>query len=197
MHVNGKHWQSQRRISEVFSNAHSAEPNLLPPPLMTIHDFPLAWRWTDPKYVKLPANVLAQITPLEIHAAKTTHDQWLPFFDKSGQVIRSRFSNVEICHTEGNWRGDACRREPPLIANVADWLRTRERDSDLFVIISWRPECAVRTTWGIFTQWWDDFCYAGSDDAFIVPDSSRWFLAFHHEDWFSFCREPDQFQIAR
>jgi hypothetical protein len=40
-----------------------------------------------------------------------------------------------------------------------------------------------RTTWEVFTQWWDDFCCANFDDVLIVPDGPRWPFAFHHEDW--------------
>ena len=157
---------------------------------MTIREHPLAWRWTDPKYVELPQEILAQISPLDASAAATVHDLWFPYFDKYGEVIPSRFARVEICPTEGTWKGNACSREAPLLGQVTDWLRSREPDITLPVTISWRRDCAVRTSWEIFTRWWDDFCYAISDDAFIVADLPRWFLAFHHEDWFSFCHGP-------
>ncbi len=157
---------------------------------MTIREHPLAWRWTDPKHVELPADILAQISPLDASMGAAAQDRWRPYFDKHGEVIANRFARVETCSTEGTWIGNACRRENPLLGHVTDWLRAREADLTLSVTISWRRNCAVHTNWGIFTQWWDDFCYPSSDDTFIVADVPRWLLAFHHEDWFSFCHEP-------
>jgi hypothetical protein len=157
---------------------------------MTIHNFPLAWRWTDPKYVELPADVLAGMLPLDPDGAAALHDRWLPVFDRYGEVIPDRFSQIEVCPTEGTWHGDACRREPPLLEQVSGWLREREPRLDLPVTVSWQREQSLRTTWDTVTRWWDDFFYPGSDDAFVVPDPPRWLLAFHHEDWFSFCRAP-------
>jgi hypothetical protein len=161
---------------------------------MNIREHPLAWRWTDPKYVEFPAEILAQISPLDASAAAAVHDRWFPGFDKYGEIIPSRFGRVEICPTEGTWKDNSCSREATLIGRVTDWLRAREPNIALPVTISWRRDCAVRTTWQIFTQWWDDFCYASSDDAFIVPDTPRWFLAFHHEDWFTFCHDPSAYR---
>lgn len=157
---------------------------------MTIREHPLAWRWTDPKYVEFSPDVLAQISPLDATAAVAVHDQWLPYFDRYGEVIPERFDRVETYPTEGTWKGNACRRETPLIVRVANWLLAQESDSTLPVTISWHRDCAVRTSWEIFTRRWDDFCYASSDDAMIVADAPRWLLAFHHEDRFSFCHGP-------
>jgi len=157
---------------------------------MGIRDFELAWRWTDPKYVELPPDILDRISALGTESAAAVHDRWFPCFDKHGQIIPSKFSRVERCRTEGTSHGDSCRRESPLIQQVADWLRTQETNCDLSVVVSWRRDCAVQTTWEIFSLWWDDFCYGGSDDVLIVPESSNWMLAFDHEDEFSFCHCP-------
>jgi hypothetical protein len=157
---------------------------------MSIREHQLAWRWTDPKYAQLPSDILSQIVPLDPSIAAAVHDRWIPCFDRHGEVISGRLARIETCSTEGTWKGGACSRETPLVEQVADWLRIREPNLSLPVTISWQRDCAVRTSWEIFTRWWDDFCYASSDDAFIVPDSPRWLLAFHHEDWFSFCHEP-------
>ena len=157
---------------------------------MNIREHPLAWRWIDPKHVEFPSNVLAQITPLDPAAAAAVHDRWLPRFDRFGEIIPDQFSLVETCLTEGSWSGNVCGRDTSLIEQVTVWLRQREPDLELGITVCWSRDCAIRTTWGIFTQRWDDFCYAASDDAFVVADDPRWFLAFHHEDWFSFGHLP-------
>lgn len=154
---------------------------------MTIHEFPLAWRWTDPTHVELPPAELAQILPLDEATAARLHELWMPSFDHYGEVIPGRFSQIEKCSTEGIWEKDVCSRKEPNTGNVLAWLTVREPNKELQVVISWERKLAVRTNWGIFSQRWSEFCYPGSDDAFIVPDDGRWFLAFHHEDEFSFC----------
>jgi hypothetical protein len=126
--------------------------------------------------------------PLDPDEAATLHDRWLPMFDRCGEVIPDRFTQINVCPTEGTWHDDSCRREPPLIEQVTEWLREREPQLDLPVTVSWQRDQALRTRWETVTRWWDDFFYPGSDDAIVVPDSPRWLLAFHHEDWFSFCR---------
>lgn len=158
---------------------------------MDIRSFPLAWRWTDTKYVELPAEVLTQMVPLDATEAREIHNRWILCFDDNGDVFQNRFASVEICPTEGTWHDDVCGREQPLKEAVRNWLREREPQLDIPIIISWETELAVSTSWRIFTEWWDDFCYASSDDAFIAPVRADWFLAFHHEDWFTFCRERD------
>ena len=125
--------------------------------------------------------------PLDADAAAAVHDHCMPYFDRSGEPRPDRLVQIERCSTEGTWQDDWCRRESELIGQVTDWLRAREPSLAVPVSVSWSRPCAVRTTWEIFTQRWDDFCYAGSDDVFVLPDS-RWLLAFSHEDWFSFCR---------
>lgn len=157
---------------------------------MSVETFPLAWRWTDAKHALLPAEVLASIQPLDPTAARSIHDRWIGVFDDYGEVMPDHFTQVEKRSTEGTWRGDACRRDPPLLEQVSGWLKQRESDRSLGVTVSWTHEWAVHTTWEIFTSWWDDFCYPGSDDAFVVPDDARWLLAFHHEDQFTFCHKP-------
>jgi hypothetical protein len=157
---------------------------------MDIRSFSLAWRWTDAKHAELPAEVLSQMVPLDATEAREIHDRWIRCFEDFGDVFQNRFASVEICPTEGTWHGDVCGREQPLKEVVRNWLREREQRLDIPVIISWEMELAISTSWGIFTEWWDDFCYPASDDAFVVPDGEKWFLAFHHEDWFTFCREP-------
>ena len=40
--------------------------------------------------------------------------------------------------------------------------------------------------WEIFLEYWDDFCYPSSDDAFVVCEASAAILAWEHEELFKF-----------
>jgi len=35
-------------------------------------------------------------------------------------------------------------------------------------------------------QYWDDFCYPGSDDVAISPEDDSWLLFYFHEEMFEF-----------
>ncbi len=67
-----------------------------------------------------------------------------------------------------------------------DWLREQHGDLRDSVIIAWSSDCALRTTWEIFTDYWSDFCYPASDDVAGWPESERWVLFYHHEEQFEF-----------
>jgi hypothetical protein len=66
------------------------------------------------------------------------------------------------------------------------WLLARQPNKESSVILSWQPDTALKTTWGIFTDYWDDFCYGASDDLSVWPEDADWALLFHHEDEFHF-----------
>ena len=47
---------------------------------------------------------------------------------------------------------------------------------------------AICVSWGVFCQYWDDFCYPASDDVTIWPLSEEWFLIYDHSEKFFFVR---------
>ncbi len=157
---------------------------------MSIHTFPLAWRWTDPRHALLPPEALVRINALDAAAATSVRNRWLPCFDSRGEAIPGRFARIEKRRTDRIWNGDVDQGESALIVEVGAWLRDCEPDLAVPVTVSWSHDLAVRTTWEVFTQWWNDFCYPSSDDALVVPEKWPWLLAFHHEEWFSFCYGP-------
>ena len=154
---------------------------------MRVQDFPLAWRWTDPNHTFLPADKLAQIVPLSPTEAHVLHKEWMPVFDRYGNVVTTNFATIEKVSTEGEWQEDACSRTKHSTEPITNWLKEKEKTDKLDVFISWDERLAVRTNWELFVQQWSDFCYPSSDDAFVVPIQKQWLLAFHHEDEFSFC----------
>jgi hypothetical protein len=50
--------------------------------------------------------------------------------------------------------------------------------------VRWDASTAVRTTWDVFTEYWDDFCYPSSDDVEVFPQSGEWLLLYHHWEQF-------------
>src|SRR5690348_2067194 len=104
---------------------------------MHIRDFPLAWRWTDNRHAVLPEETLSQLQPLGPQEAQFAF----------GQAQSFRWDS-SITHSADVSDKDGCT-----------WLRAQHGGLGDFVTVSWSPDCALRTTWQIFTKHWSDFCY--------------------------------------
>lgn len=135
---------------------------------MDILQHPLAWRWGQ-----LPVDVLAQMEALSADDALIWHIQSLLFLDPD--CLSPKFFEVVRFQNEGL----AC-------AEVGAWLRAQQPDLERRIQISWSEDLAVCTTWGIFTAYWDDFCYPSSDDVVIFPEAAEWVLLYHHTHEFQF-----------
>jgi hypothetical protein len=135
---------------------------------MNIQEFPLAWRWTDERYAVFSDAVLSQLQPL------------------AGQDAQLAFESARgIQRNSGIIQSAGVSDEDGRI-----WLRARHDGLDDLVTISWAPDCALRTSWRIFTEHWSDFCYPSSDDVAVWPDAADWVLFYHHDERFEFTRIP-------
>ena len=135
---------------------------------MKVQEFPLAWRWTDSRYSVLPDTVLSQLQPLGDREARLAFEHAQSFQRECGIIHSADVSDEDGC----------------------GWLQARHGDLNDIVTISWSPECALRTSWQIFTHYWSDFCYPSPDDVTVWPDSERWALFYHHEEQFEFVQRP-------
>ena len=129
---------------------------------MTIQEFPLAWRWTQSSHAVLPREVLSGIVPLTPSEAAQLH---------LGVPVQS--VSAISCLTDGS-------------EDVQGWLRRVQPDGQVSVYVSWSDDLAVQTKWGIFTEYWDDFCYPSSDDVTVVPVTGSWRLEYYHYERFEF-----------
>src|SRR6266446_8807909 len=121
---------------------------------MTIQEFPLAWRWTQPSHAMLPTEVLALIRPLSPSEAARVRI--------SASVERA---SVASCSTHDS-------------AAVQGWLRRVQPDPQASVYVSWSEDLAIETSWDIFTEYWDDFCYPCSDEVTVAPVAGNWQLVY-------------------
>lgn len=67
-----------------------------------------------------------------------------------------------------------------------DCTTQRHADTEQQVIVSWDKDTAVVASWGVFCDYWDDFCYAASDDVSAFPVSFDWVLFYQHGERFVF-----------
>ena len=137
---------------------------------MEISQFPLAWRWTDERYAVLPADILAQIVPQSTEQACALFNQSLAFTSSDG-LSPALFSLTRM---------DVEHGDP---SHVTAWLLERHPDTKTQVYLSWQPDTAVFTRWGIFAKYWSEFCYPASDDLIVLSVDRRWVLAYHHSEF--------------
>ena len=129
------------------------------------YTFPLAWRWTQPTHNVLPPEVMAQIAPMAQAIAP-------PGVTPRGELNRRLFAAIESASADV-----PCQEG-------TKWLRQLPVAMSERVIVRWDTSTAVQTTWEVFTEYWDDFCYPSSDDVEVFPQSGEWLLLYHHWEQF-------------
>jgi len=138
---------------------------------VTIEEFPLAWRWVDSRYALLPQDVLARMLPCPPEQASRV-------FDRAASLERVAVPDAARISADG------------APDKVIAWLRSHESRVNEDVFVSWSPDTALQTSWGTFTERWDDFCYPSSDDVTVTPRDESWILLYHHWHEFEFRPKP-------
>ena len=142
---------------------------------MQLKDFSLAWRWTNEKYALLPEIVLARIVPQASEQAEHLFKNSACFCGTDG-LDEKQLSLVQI------------GTKDVVPALVSEWLFACHNDAETPVFLSWDPKTAASTTWGIFAQYWGEFCYPASDDLNVWSEANSWMLLYHHEEFIQFGR---------
>lgn len=137
---------------------------------MGISQLPLAWRWTDEQYAVLPTEVLAQIIPQAPAQARALFDEPLALTGSDG-LNPALFNLTQI----------ATGHLDP--SQITAWLLEHCPDTQAQVYLSWQPDTAVFTNWGIFATYWSEFCYPASDDLIVLSTDRRWALLYHHSEF--------------
>src|SRR5262245_7264544 len=114
---------------------------------MRIQDFALSWRWTQESHAKLPSDVLEALEPVAATRARALYELASRAFQTSAAEERSCSSAHE----------DKARA----------WLRELPVSGESAVTIVWSPELGISLPWRIFAEYWAEFCYPSSDDAFV------------------------------
>gem|GEM_PF-3314778 len=154
--------RSNRSNRQTICRLSGGETLLMPetPNETLLSSFPLAWRWTDPRYHALPPESLARIRPLDEGAAENA---WKTSSRLASDDALDPFRpNAHLfCQITELDTGD----EDEHIVDM--WLKDRLPKLPIDVIVSWQPTIAVVTDTEIFMQYWSSFCYPASDDVSI------------------------------
>ncbi len=148
--------------------------------LGSLKDFPLKWRWTDERWNLLPLEISQKIIPLTERKAEEIdkiHRQYLSSDGLDDEI----FQKIETIGTETT-----------DILVVQNWLKSRILIEQNYIVISWNQKLAVKTTWEIFCNYWDDFCYPASDDITISSADLTWLLFYFHEEYISFGKVKEE-----
>jgi hypothetical protein len=144
----------------------------------SLDSFSLNWRWTDERWNILPEDILHQIKPFTQTKAK---ELWRI----AGHYVLSDGPRVNLFECSP-WI-DASVDAPNAEQKVRDWLIDQFSGRDQEIIVSWGQSQAVLTRWGVFSDYWDNFCYPASDDVTVFPPSIKWVLFYQHGERFVFC----------
>jgi predicted nucleotidyltransferase len=145
-----------------------------------LNTFPLAWRWTDPRYNVLPPDVLSDIRPLTVGKARVYAAYW---------PLESHRSEADGLMPLGYRLVDRIETSRADAEDVRNWLAARIAERAAPVITFWGPDEAAETTAGIFCRYWDHFCR--SEDVDILPLHGDWVLVHWHEDYFFFGKRSE------
>jgi hypothetical protein len=140
------------------------------PEFVPLDSFPLAWRWTEESHASLPADTLSRIRPLT---------------NERAAAIAPEATELCVGGDTAIMRSAAGDPEP-----IRAWLRKLPVEPDQTVLASWDVDTAVETDWQTFVTYWDDFCYAGSDDLTVWSPEAAWYLCYDHTEVFRFGRRP-------
>ena len=153
---------------------------MLDPTTIPMHEFPLRWRFTDPKYRLLPVAHLAQVKPLDAGSARRLHDvasRWhYDTHPADGTFVKAARTSIEA-HT------------PDETSRVRAWLYDRRIQFSQPVFLSWSGDLAALTTWKMVVRYWDAFWYPSSDDLLVFDASQSWALLLWHEEEAFFASE--------
>lgn len=138
-----------------------------------ITDFPLAWRWTSSSHAMFLPTELAALHPCSPDEAARIHDASIRAL-RGDSLDPQQFERIYTLSAD------------IPVADACSWLRALSSDLTESVTLSWQRDTALRTTWELFTERWDDFCYPSSDDIVVLPDCGRWVLLYHHWEEFHF-----------
>lgn len=155
-----------------------------------IRDFLYGWRFTDPKWDKLPEDILSKIQPLSpqqselIERAGTALRFHGPYVAKTDAYnIVSQTSLVE--NTE---------QDSITIGNWFDALSGNETRKEVYVSwVSTVTPAAVIAPWKIFVQYWNSFFYP-FDVVNVFDDSLNWAVLLGQEEYAVYVeRRSDRF----
>jgi hypothetical protein len=152
-----------------------------------LNEFELYWRWSDAEGVIFPETILVQIHALRPQKAQELENYMLASCQKLSKYVYTSIPEDVVLHTEfemiARMDGNKYTKE-----SITQWLVSLAIPAQTMIFVSWEASLALLLPWQIFCQYWDDFCYPGSDDICISVISGAWCIVYYHEHIFLYGR---------
>ena len=148
-----------------------------PDDVIPMEQFEFSWRITDPRWARLPDEMLARITPLTTRKSRELFEKShlnLPSgMRRSAKAVRSH-SLVDS-------------GEPRCDARIKGWFEKLPIDARKEVYLCWASGGGVAaiTDWGTFTETWGDLWFP-FDRLCVFDESGEWAVLFGPEESVSF-----------
>jgi hypothetical protein len=143
--------------------------------IISMKDFELAWRITDPRWSSLPESVLDRIKPLSDSKSRNLYacsplSRPLRNPPDVGDLSIDRVQSLE-------------ESGPPQDAECYRWFRELPIESTQHVYLCWGigEGVAAVTDWGTFLEVWDDLWYP-FDRMCVFDDTINWAVLFGPEE---------------
>jgi hypothetical protein len=143
-----------------------------PADVIPLTQFPLAWRFTDERWVSGGADARRDVRPVTSARAAALHGPLVAAFHEAREAVARHVPAA--CQDEAG-----ARRIAVALAELPAVVAER-------VVVSWDQSTALETSWLTFRENWEIFCYPGADDVIISPLDERWLLCYHHWEEFTF-----------
>ena len=142
---------------------------------ISIKDFTLNWRWTDPKYNQFSNDELKKIIPLDTTIATEYYNEGISFLEKNSFTpAKDRFHKFENI-------------QATQFKEVQKWLNSKITIDE--IILSWDSNTAIIVNTNLFIEKWDDFCYPSSDDIVILLKTQNSIILYQHSEVFCYAEQ--------
>ncbi|MBU1053487.1 MAG: DUF2947 domain-containing protein [Proteobacteria bacterium] len=144
-------------------------------PLNSIYsDFDLIWRFSDAeKYVQLSEAEFRRFHPIP---SDESIKLWNEYVYPSNN---SREHHLTELYVQKNIKwpdGPTFKTDDDVVEKeIASLLRKSfPLPDNTTVYFFWHAETCVKTDWGLFLSYWDDFCYPSDDsDVIVIPEFDK------------------------
>lgn len=144
-----------------------------------LENFAYISRWIDSQVPTLPSSALAQIRALKPEKAFQINKILSPIC--GNKLYRHLFYALKSETSFEEFSDIRSLSNMDSMQDVHEWFLSLNIPPETMMVFVWEEYVAVETSWQIFVDYWDDFCYFGQDDVYIGAVNEQWYLFFFHE----------------
>lgn len=125
--------------------------------------FSLKWLFTNEKYNVLPKDIQKRMHPLSVKAAKKRWESWISIEGEHYCQLNKFLKSNDLLCADCGW-GDKDKEQETKTILTEKLLLNYSHSITFF----WHKTQAIETEWGIFLDYWSDFCYPDDDSNIVI-----------------------------